>query len=141
MTPLRIASLFVAVVAGDYAALMLIHGQLIDFGVAVAICAGASVAAAVIAYADDEDARQQHELSRRRRKAVTRERAAVWERQDQLAGNAAGRQCPFCEGTRQKLSDSPRFVDRQAASSCRACAATQSRHNEPAAVIGDSSDG
>jgi hypothetical protein len=36
MTRLRIASLFVAVVAGDYAALMLIDGQLIDFGVAAA---------------------------------------------------------------------------------------------------------
>ena len=45
MTRLRIASLFVAVVAGDYAALMLIGGQLIDFGVAAAICAGSSVAA------------------------------------------------------------------------------------------------
>ncbi len=45
MTRLRIACLFVAVVAGDYAALMLIDGQLIDFGVAAAICAGSSVAA------------------------------------------------------------------------------------------------
>ncbi len=141
MTRLRIASLFVAVVAGDYAALMLIDGQLIDFGVAVAFCAGSSVAAAVIAYADDEEARQQHELGRRRRKAVTPERAAVWGRQGQLAANAAGRRCPLCGGARQKLSDSPRFVDRQAASSCRACAPTQSRHDEPAAVIGDGSDG
>src|SRR4051794_39773030 len=52
MTRLRIAALFVAVVAGDYAALMLIDGQLIDFGVAAAICAASSVAAALIAYAD-----------------------------------------------------------------------------------------
>ena len=51
MTRLRIASLFVAVVAGDYAALMLIDGQLIDFGVAAAVCAGSSVAAGLIAYA------------------------------------------------------------------------------------------
>ena len=54
MTRLRIAFLFVAVVAGDYAALMLIDGQLIHFGVAAAICAGSSVAAGLIAYADDE---------------------------------------------------------------------------------------
>ena len=53
MTGLRIAFLFVAVVAGDYAALMLIDGQLIDFGVAAAICAGSSVAAGLIAYADE----------------------------------------------------------------------------------------
>ena len=59
MTRLRIASLFVAVVAGDYAALMLIDGQLIHFGVAAAICAGSSVAAGLIAYADDEARRQQ----------------------------------------------------------------------------------
>ena len=56
MTRLRIASLFVAVVAGDYAALMLIDGQLIHFGVAAAICAGSSVAAGLIAYADAGDA-------------------------------------------------------------------------------------
>jgi hypothetical protein len=51
MTQLRIASLLVAVVAGAYAALMLIDCQLIDFGVAAAVCAGSSVAAGVIAYA------------------------------------------------------------------------------------------
>ena len=122
MTRLRIASLFVAVVAGDYAALMLIDGQLIDFGVAAAICAGSSVAAGLIAYADDEDARRQHELGRRRRKAVTRERVAVWERRDQQATTAADRQCPLCGGAHQKSSDSPRFVDRQAARLCGACA-------------------
>ena len=122
MTRLRIASLFVAVVAGDYAALMLIDGQLIDFGVAAAICAGSSVAAGLIAYVDDEDARRQHELGRRRRKAVTRGRAAVWERGDQQADTAADQQCPLCEGPRQKLSDSPRFVDRQRTRLCGACA-------------------
>jgi hypothetical protein len=42
VTRLRVASLLVAVVAGDYAALMLIDGQLIDFGVTAAICAGSS---------------------------------------------------------------------------------------------------
>ena len=51
MTELRIASLLVAVVAGAYAALMLIDCQLIDFGVAAAVCAGSSVAAGVIGYA------------------------------------------------------------------------------------------
>ena len=110
MTRLRIASLFVAVVSGDYAALMLIDGQLIDFGVTVAICAGSSVAAGLIAYA-----------GRRRRKAVARGRAAVGERRDQQAA-AADQQCPVCGGVRQKLSDSPRFVDRQGARLCGACA-------------------
>jgi hypothetical protein len=113
MTGLRIASLFVAVVAGDYAALMLIEGQLIDFGVAAAICAASSFAAGLIAYADG-----------RHRKAVARERAAVWERRDQQAANAADRQCPLCGGARQKPSDSPRFVDRQGARLCEACAPT-----------------
>src|ERR1700752_231499 len=82
MTRLRMASLFVAVVAGDYAALMLIDGQLIDFGVTAAICAGSSVAAGLIAYA-----------GRRRRKAVARGRAAVWERRDQEAATPADQQC------------------------------------------------
>jgi hypothetical protein len=122
MTGLRIASLFVAVVAGDYAALMLIEGQLIDFGVAAAICAGSSIAAGLIAYVDDEDARRQHELGRRRRKAVARGRAAVWERRNVQAANAGDRQCPLCGGARQKLSDSPRFVDRQGARLCGTCA-------------------
>ena len=98
---LRIATLFVAVVAGDYAALMLIDGQLIHFGVAAAVCAGSSVAAGLIAYA-----------GRRRRKAVARGRAAVWERRDQQAANAADRQCPLCGGARQKPSDSSGFVER-----------------------------
>ena len=111
MTRLRIATLFVAVVAGDYAALMLIDGQLIDFGVAAAICAGSSVAAGLIAYA-----------GRRRRKAVARGRAAVWERRDQQAATAADQQCPLCGGARQKPSDSPRFVDRQRTRLCGACA-------------------
>jgi hypothetical protein len=111
MTRLRIASLFVAVVAGDYAALRLIHGQLIDFGVAAAVCAGSSVAAGLIAYA-----------GRRRREAVARGRAAVWERRDEQAATAADQQCSLCGGARQKLSDSPRFVDRQGAHLCAACA-------------------
>jgi hypothetical protein len=111
MNRLRIASLFVAVVAGDYAALRLIEGQLIDFGVAAAICAGSSVAAGLIAYAD-----------RRRRKAVTRGRAAVRQDRDQQAATAADQQCPLGGGARQKRSDSPRFVDRQGARLCGPCA-------------------
>ena len=101
MTRLRIACLFVAVVAGDYAALMLIDGQLIDFGVAAAICAGSSVAAGLIAYAGS-----------RRRKAVARGRAAVWERRDQQAAIAADQHCLLCGGARQKPSDSSGFVER-----------------------------
>ena len=111
MTRLRIASLFVAVVAGDYAALMLIDGQLIDFGVAAAICAASSVAAGLIAY-----------TGTRRRKAVARGRAARWERRDQQAATAAHQQCPLCGGARQKPSYSPRFVDQQRTRLCGACA-------------------
>jgi hypothetical protein len=110
MTRLRIVSLFVAVVSGDYAALALIDGQLIDFGVSAAICAGSSVAAGLITYA-----------GRRRRKAVARGRMAVWERRDRQAA-AADQQCPLCGGASQKPSDSPRFVDRQGARLCGACA-------------------
>ena len=109
MSRLRNASLFVAVVAGDYAVLTLIDGQLIDFGVTAAICAGSSVAAGLIAYA-----------GRRRRKAVARGRAAVWERRDQQA--AADQRCPLCGGAGQKPSASPRFVDRQRARLCGKCA-------------------
>ena len=111
MTRLRIAFLFVAVVAGDYAALMLIDGQLIHFGVAAAVCAGSSVAAGLIAYA-----------GRRRRKAVARGRTAVWEGRDQQAATATCQQCKLCGGAHQKLSDSPSFVDRQGARLCGACA-------------------
>ena len=68
MTRLRIASLFLAVVAGDYAALRLIYGQLAEFGVSAAVCAGSLVTAGLIAYNDN-----------RRRRAVARGRAAVWQ--------------------------------------------------------------
>jgi len=95
MTRLRIACLFVAVVAGDYAALMLIDCQLIHFGVAAAVCGGSSVAAGLIAYADDEDARRQHELGRRRGTAVARRRAAVPEHADLQAATVADQQCPL----------------------------------------------
>jgi hypothetical protein len=111
MTRLRIASLFVAVVAGDYAALRLIYGQLTDFGVAAAVCAGSLVATGPVACA-----------GRRRRKAVARGRAAVWEGRDQKAATAADQQSPLCGGACQKLSESPRFVDRQDARLCVACA-------------------
>ncbi|OBG33135.1 hypothetical protein A5672_24460 [Mycobacterium alsense] len=110
MTGLRIGFLVVAVLAGDYAALMLINGQPVDFGVAAALCAGSSVAAGLIAYAGG-----------RRRKAMARGRAAVWERRDRQAAGPV-RQCPSCRDGRQKLGGSPRFVDRQGARSCVACA-------------------
>jgi len=110
VTRLRIVSLFVAVVAADYAALRLIYVQLVDFGFSVAVCAGSLVTAELIARADN-----------RRRKAVARGRAAVWERRDQQAA-AADQQCSLCGGAPQKPSESPRFVDRQRAHLCGACA-------------------
>jgi hypothetical protein len=110
MTRLRIASLFVAVVSGDYALLMLINGQLVDFSVAVAICAGSSVVAGLVAY-----------TGRRRHSAVTRGRPAVWGHRDQQAA-AADQVRPICGCAREIPIDSPRFVDRQGARSCTACA-------------------
>lgn len=110
MTRLRIGSLLVPVLAGDYAVLMLINGQLIDFGVAAAICAASLVAAGLIAY-----------MSRRRRKAMARGRAAVWERRD-LQAATAGQRCPLCGDACQETSDSPSFVDRQRARLCTTCA-------------------
>jgi hypothetical protein len=109
MTRLRIALIFVAVVAGDYAVLTLIDGRLTDFGITATICAGSSAAAGLIAHAD-----------RQRRKAVRRGRAAVWERRDMQA--AVDQQCPLCGGAAQKPSESPRFVDRQRARLCVKCA-------------------
>jgi hypothetical protein len=110
VTRLRMAFFFVAVVAGDYAILTLIDGQLIHFGITAIICAASSAAAGLIAHAD-----------RQRRKAVTRGRAAVWERRDTQA--AADRHCPLCGVAGQTPSDSPRFVDRQRARLCGKCAA------------------
>jgi hypothetical protein len=110
MTRLRIASLFLAVVAGDYAVLRLIYGQLTDFGVSAAVCAGSLLTAGLIAHADN-----------RRRQAVARGRAAVWQRRDRQA-TTGDRQCPSCGGTRQQPSESPRFVDRQGGLLCQACA-------------------
>ncbi len=118
MMRLRSSSLFVAVVAADYAVLMLINGQLIDFGVAAGICAGSSVTAGLIAYA-----------GRRQRKAEARRRSAVWERCDHWE-TAADQQCPVCGGARQKPNDAPRFVDRQGGRLCEACAS--SLNPEPA---------
>jgi hypothetical protein len=111
MTRLRIAFLFVTVVAGDYAVLMLIDGQLIDFGATAAICARSAVAAGLIAYACG-----------RRRKAAAQGRAALGEGRDQRAATAADQQCRLCGGARQKPSDAPRFVDRQHTRPCVACA-------------------
>ena len=122
MTELRIASLLVAVVAGAYAALMLIDCQLVDFGVAAAVCAGSTVAAGVIAYA-----------GRRRGKAVARGRVASWEGRDQQAAVAADQHRPLRGGARQTLDASTRFVDRPGARHAHP-PSTQSRHDEPAAV-------
>jgi hypothetical protein len=110
MTRLRSASLFVAVVSGDYAVLRLIDGQVIDFGLAAAICAVASAAAGLLA-----------DVGRRRRNAVARKRATARERRGQQPITAAGQQCPLCGGAGQEPSDSPRFVDRQRARLCEAC--------------------
>lgn len=110
MTRLRITSPFMAVVAAEYAVLMLIDGQPIDFGVTTAIFAGSAVAAGLIAYAGE-----------RRRRAVARGRAAVWERRDQQAV-AAHQQCPLCGRACQKPSDSTRFVDQQRMRLCVVCA-------------------
>jgi hypothetical protein len=129
MTRLRIASLYVAVVAGACAALMLIDGQLTDFGVAAAICAGSSVAAGLITY-----------TGRRRRKTVAPGRAAVWEGREQQAPTTYDQQCPLCGSARQKPSESARSVDRQGARHARR-PSTQSRPDEPAAGLGASSDG
>jgi hypothetical protein len=102
MTRLRIAFLFVAVVSGDYAVLRLIYRQLTDFGVSAAVCAGSLVTAGLIAHADN-----------RRREAVARGRAAVWQRRDKQARTGADPQCPLCGAARQQPSGSPRIVDRQ----------------------------
>lgn len=110
MSSLRIAALFLAVVSGDYATLRLIYGRLADFGVSVTVCAGSLAAAGLIAHADH-----------RRRRTVARGRAAVWERRDQQAA-ATEHRCPSCGGAGQKASDSPRFVERQRARLCGACA-------------------
>lgn len=110
MSRLRTASLFLAVVAGDYAALRLIYGQLTDFGVSAAVCAGSLVAAGLIAHAEN-----------RRSQTVARGRAAVWQRREKQSATGAG-QCLSCGGTRQQPSDSPRFVDRQGALLCQGCA-------------------
>ena len=142
MMGLRIASLFVAVVAGDYAAFMLIDGQLIHFGVAAAICAGSSLAAGLIAYLDDEDARRQHELGRKRRKAVTRGRALPRKCPDQQPVTTPDQHCPLCAGARRRRSDSPVFVERQGALLCAPCAsiAIQSRRGERTAGFGARSE-
>jgi hypothetical protein len=135
MTRLRIAFLFFAVLAGYYAAAMLIHGRLRHFGVAAAICAASSLAAGLIAYAE-QGTRRGHFLARRSREQVRRGRAVIDARSDRQATTAAGHQCPSCGGARQKSSDSPRFADRQGARACKACApsATRSRHDSAAGL-------
>lgn len=110
MTRLRIAFLFMAVVAGACAALELIYGHLTDFGVSAAICVGSLVTAGLIADVDN-----------RRRQAMARGRAAVWRRRDHQAATAC-RQCALCGGPRQTPSESVRFVDRRLTPLCGTCA-------------------
>lgn len=116
MTPLQIAILSVAAVAGDYAVLTLINGQLSEFGVATAVCAGSLVTAGLIIHA-----------ANRRRQAMARGRAAVWERRDRQAATIAAQRCPLCGGASQKPSESTSFVDRQLTRLCGACAPTFNR--------------
>lgn len=82
MTRVRVASVLVAVVAGDYALLTLVNGRLTDFGVTAGIWVGCSTAAGLIAYA-----------SRRRRQAMARDvrlfGSAVIGRRLPLADNSA----------------------------------------------------
>lgn len=111
MTRLRIAFLFLAVVAGDYAILRLIYGQLTDFGVAAAVCAVSAIAAVLIAHADH-----------RGRQVVARAREAVWRRRDAQAITGADQQCSSCASCHRNSSESPRFVDRQVSLICRVCA-------------------
>jgi hypothetical protein len=95
MSRVRISLLFVAVVAGAYAALRLIDCRLVDFGIAAAICAGASVAAGLIAYLHGR-------------------RPTIPQRDDEQADDHVDRPCPPSEEIRRTLSGSPQFVDRQA---------------------------
>jgi hypothetical protein len=115
MTRLRIACLLVAVAAGDYAALSLIQGQLAEFGLAAAVCAASSVAAGLIAFADDESARRRHEQYRRSRAAQQSQRSAP----QSVAAPAA--RSPQCHDLHQGRTDSPRFADRQAARPATDC--------------------
>ncbi|KAA0078803.1 hypothetical protein CIW52_29960 [Mycolicibacterium sp. P9-64] len=121
---------------------MLIDGQLVHFGVASAVCAGSSIVAGLIVHADDEGARRQHELGRRR-PTVTRRRAAILENVDLQTATVADQQCPLCVDKHQTRSDSTRFAVQQEARMCGECAPapTQSRHDELTGGLGASSDG
>lgn len=111
MTRLRIGSLFLAVVSGDYATLRLIYGQLTDFGLSAAVCAGSLLTAGVIAHVDN-----------RRRIAAGRGGLALWQRRDKQVTSEADQQCLSCADTPQRPAESPRFVDPQGGPSCQACA-------------------
>lgn len=92
MNRLRVAWLFVAVVSGDYTVLTLTVGQLSDFGVSAAICAGATVAAGLTAYAGG-----------RRHKVVAGGRATLRKRFHHRA--AVGPLCPSCGGMCERPSE------------------------------------
>lgn len=103
MNRLRVAWLFVAVVSGDYTVLTLTVGQLSDFGASAAICAGATVAAGLTAYAD----RRRHKVGARRRAALRKryDHRAVTEprcpRREPATGfeSDGARMCWGCRGT------------------------------------------
>jgi hypothetical protein len=61
---------------------------------------------------------------KRRVKAVRRTRAVVWAARDRQATSASDQQCPNCGGALGNSNGSPRFVDRQGARFCSACAPT-----------------
>ncbi|OBK13615.1 hypothetical protein [Mycobacterium asiaticum] len=111
MTGSRAAALFAAVVAGDYALLMLVNGQLTEFGVAGAICAGSAAAVGLIDY-----------TARQERNRGARRRAVIWAPPDRQAATA-GTQCTSCGEACEKASESPSFVDRQGTRLCVGCAA------------------
>jgi hypothetical protein len=95
MTRLGRASALPAVVAGDYAILMLINGQPTDFDVSAGICAVALLGAALFEY-----------VARLSRKRLAHGRAAVWERRDREASPMIPYPQPTPCGRSQNLLDS-----------------------------------
>lgn len=78
MTRLGRASALLGVFAGFYAILMLINDRITVFGRSAGVSAVASLAAALLEY-----------VVRPSRKTLANERAAVWERRDRDAREAA----------------------------------------------------
>jgi hypothetical protein len=74
MSRLSRAFALIAVLAGGYAILMLINGQLTDFEISVGVCAAALLGAALFEY-----------VVWLSRKTLAHERTAVWQRRDREA--------------------------------------------------------